>query len=67
MLLDSCCNNYTIKIKSIDQYKKFLKKLKMQEPSFEEKKTKINEFISFLMFLFHYFPLNHRKSIFQVN
>ena len=37
----------------------------MKEPSFDEKKTKIIEFISFLMFLFHYFPLIHRKSSFQ--
>ena len=57
MLLDSCCDNNTIKIKSIDQYK-FLKKIKvyknetiysflMKEPSFDEKKTKIIEFILF--------------------
>ena len=38
----------------------------MKESSFEEKKTKIIEFILFLMFLYHYFPLNHRKSSFQV-
>ena len=67
---------YTIKIKSNDQYKNFekIKEYKnetnysfmMKEPSFDEKKTKINEFISFPMFLFHYFQLNHRKSSFQV-
>ena len=38
----------------------------MKESSFDEKKTQINEFILFLMFLFHYFPLIHRKSQFQV-
>ena len=54
MLLDSCCNNNTTKIKLIDQYKNFMKKLKnIKMKQFNEKKTKINEFISFLMFLFH--------------
>ena len=37
----------------------------MKESSFNEKKIKIIQFISFLMFLFHYFPLIHRKSSFQ--
>ena len=34
----------------------------MKESSFDEKESKINEFILFLLFLFHYFPLIHRKS-----